>query len=123
MEEIFGISSIIAFSVLFFWEINSKRKEYSYILNPKNEHAVIKLAFYDFSYRKECLEKLRSVRARLKIEETDREKGKIIIRLYPVYTSPQYIERLIEKIEHNFYAKELSLLSKEDQRLDNWDQF
>lgn len=123
MEELFSISSVAAFIILFFWQISSKRKEYSYILNPKNEHDVIKLAFYDFSYRKECLEKLRSVRSRIKIEETDREKGKIIIRLYPVNTSLEYVEQLIEKIESDFYAKKVSSLSKEEQRLDNWDLF
>ncbi|MGL9757231.1 hypothetical protein [Enterococcus sp. DIV2324] len=123
MDELISVSSIAAFIILFFWQINSKRKEVAYILNPKNEHSVVKLAFYDHSYKKESLEKLRSVRLALKKEEFEKQRGKTVIRLHPYNTSFEYVERLIYKIESDFYAEELAQLPKEDQRLDNWDQF
>ena len=123
MNEWYTLLGICAFFVLLFWQVGTRRKEYSHILDPKNEQMVIKLAFYDSSYKKDSLEKLRSVVKRIEAEKVDRDKGRIIIRLYPIDTRLEYVEQLIEKIESDFYAKKLSLLSKEEQRLDNWDLF
>lgn len=94
LGDLFMLCVVLAFLILLFWRFHLNRIAVSYLLNPENEVEILKQAYYDQSWKKEYLKKLREVRIRFRMDHWLLDE-----------TEQQYLELLIEKIESDFYLQ------------------
>lgn len=85
---------VLAFLILIFWRFHLKRIAASYLLNSENEVEILKQAYYDQVYKKECLKKLRELRIWFRMDHWLLDE-----------TEQEYLYQLIEKVESDFYVQ------------------
>lgn len=109
-------------SVLFFEWRAERQKKIDYMVNLLNMRAILKRCYYDKRQKKQDLQRISRLIKELQNKLVSSKK-KLVVPLVTVHGNIEYLTILRQEIIENGYEGELRKLSKQDQLLDNWDDF